>query len=184
MKRRVLIILSILLALALLVLVGVLLHKQHTTPTTEEPAIEEPVIEESDDQVLEMQSVEVPDIQEETHGVIKFQDLEFDNRMLGKWQHATNSTWFRVYTTEPADDGFYWGREWDTADDIFEEDLTPYGNGWFMWRKDGDYVIELHMTDNHGAAIPFEYKVTKINDREMNFKETKDTERHQFFKCD
>lgn len=176
MKKRVIIILLILLALALLVWGGMALYKHHCA-TTDTPV-------ESEDEIIEMESVEVEIPQEETHGMIKFQDIEFDDRMLGKWQHTTQPTWFRVYTTEPADDGFCWGREWDTADDIFEEDLTPYGNGWFMWKKDGDYVIELHMTDNRGASIPFEYKVLNVNDEQLQFKEMRDTQRQQFRKCD
>lgn len=169
MKQRVVIIVLILLGIALLVVGGIALYKHYCVDDT--------------DSAVEMESVEVPDIQEETHGVIKFQDLELDSRMLGKWQHSTRPTWYRVYTTEPAEDGFCWGREWDTADDIFEEDLTPYGNGWFKWKKDGDYVIELHMTDNRGVSVPFEYKVLNVNDEEMKFKETKDTDRQLFRKC-
>lgn len=167
MKKRIVIVILVLLALALLLLGWLIIHKHRAADT-----------------VVEMESVQVEVPAEETHGMIKFVDLEFDDRMLGKWQHADQPTWFRVYTTEPADDGFCWGREWDTADDIFEEDLTPYGNGWFMWKKDGDYVIELHMTDNRGATIPFEYKMLKLNAEEMNFKEVQDSQRHLFRKIE
>lgn len=167
MKKRIVIVILVLLALALLLLGWLIRHKHRAADT-----------------VVEMESVQVEVPAEETHGMIKFVDLEFDDRMLGKWQHADQPTWFRVYTTEPADDGFCWGREWDTADDIFEEDLTPYGNGWFMWKKDGDYVIELHMTDNRGATIPFEYKMLKLNAEEMNFKEVQDSQRHLFRKIE
>ncbi len=183
MKKHIIISL-LLLALALLVVGGVVLYKHYMVDTTiqteESTIIEEPAIEPDD---TTMTSIEVPECHEVTHGAIKFEDIEFDSRMLGKWQHTTNTTWYRVYTTEPAEDGFCWGREWDTADDIFEEDLIPYGNGWFMWKKDGDYVIELHMTDNRGASIPFEYKVLNINDTELNFKEIQDAQKQQFIKC-
>ena len=167
MKKRIVIVILVLLALALLLLGWLIRHKHRAADT-----------------VVEMETVQVEAPAEETHGMIKFVDLEFDDRMLGKWQHADQPTWFRVYTTEPADDGFCWGREWDTADDIFEEDLTPYGNGWFMWKKDGDYVIELHMTDNRGATIPFEYKMLKLNAEEMNFKEVQDSQCHLFRKIE
>lgn len=170
MKKHIVIVSLTLIGIALLIVVGIVLYKLFCAEAT--------------DTAVEMESVEVPAIEEETHGVIKFQDLELDSRMLGKWQHSTHPTWYRVYTTEPAEDGFYWGREWDTADDIFEEDLTPYGNGWFKWKKDGDYVIELHMTDNRGVSVPFEYKVLDVDEKEMKFKETKDADRQLFRKCD
>lgn len=169
MKKRVLFILLALLALAVLLIAAIVLRNYLSA---------------TDDSAVQMRSVEVELPQEETHGMIKFADIEFDDRMLGKWQHAEHPTWFRVYTTEPADEGFCWGREWDTADDIFEEDLTPYGNGWFMWKKDGDYVIELHMTDNRGATIPFEYKVLDVDAQALKFKEKQDAERHHFLKVE
>ena len=167
MRKTIFILLLVLLSLALLVLGVLYCHKHRAADTAEE-----------------MESVQVEMPAEETHGMIKFVDIEFDDRMLGKWQNVQHPTWFRVYTTEPADEGFCWGREWDTADDIFEEDLTPYGNGWFMWKKEGDNVIELHMTDNRGATIPFEYKMLNLNEQQMNYKEKQDAERHQFRKID
>ena len=175
MKKRVIIILLILLALALLVWGGMALYKNHCA-TTDTPV-------ESEDEAIEMESVEVEIPQEETHGMIKFQDIEFDDRMLGKWQHVIDTGWYRVYTMEPAGDDYYWGREWNTSDDIFEEDLNPYGNGWFKWKKEGDNVMELHMTDNQSASIPYQYQMQRLNNQEMRYKETSDNERQVFSKC-
>ena len=135
---------------------------------------------------LEVQSKKleiVADITEETHGMMVFEYLSIDTLMLGKWQHTLDIGWYRVYTMEPAGNDYYWGREWNTSDDIFEEDLTPYGNGWFKWKKDGNNVVEMHMTDNQIASIPYEYKVLRLSNNEMRYKETADADKQQFNKC-
>ena len=71
MKKRIVIVILVLLALALLLLGWLIRHKHRAADT-----------------VVEMESVQVEVPAEETHGMIKFVDLEFDDRMLGKWQHA------------------------------------------------------------------------------------------------
>ena len=111
---------------------------------------------------------------------LKFFDA--DTLLLGKWQHSVDTTWYRVYTQEPAGDGYCWGREWDTAEDIYEEDLLPYGNGWFKWKKEDQAVIELQMTDIKGAIIPYEYKVLKLDPKQLQFKENFSSEKHHFRK--
>ena len=118
-----------------------------------------------------------------THAMMVFEEIECDTMMLGKWQNTLQTSWFRVYTTEPAGDGYCWGREWDTADDIYEEDLLAYGNGWFKWKKEGVNVVEIHMTDNHTAMIPIEYKVLLLTNNEMRYEETADADEQQFTKC-
>lgn len=113
---------------------------------------------------------------------LKFYDANIDTMLLGRWQHCIDTTWYRVYTQEPAGEGYNWGREWDTSEDIYEEDLLPYGNGWFKWKKEEESVIELHMTDIKGASIPYEYKVLKLDPKQLQFKENFSTEKHLFRK--
>lgn len=125
----------------------------------------------------------VPDIMDATHGIVYFQDITIDTMMLGKWQHAVDTGWYRVYTMEPAGDEYCWGREWNTEEDIYEEDLQPYGNGWFKWKKDGDDVVEIHMTDFQTAAIPHEYEIMHLNNQQMRYKEVADAHKQQFNKC-
>lgn len=129
-------------------------------------------------------AVEELDEEQHTYGAIMFFDIEIDSLMLGKWQHITKTDWYRVYTTEPAGDDFCWGREWNEAEDIFEEDLIPYGNGWFKWKKTDKNMIEWHMTDNNGADIPFEYYMLNLDNQEMCFKEVRDTPKYRFRKCE
>lgn len=150
---------------------------------TSEPAAEELPATQATEETMLMEAEVIEELSEETNGLIMFEDLALDTMMLGKWQHATDTGWYRVYTMEPAGDDFYWGREWNTEDDIFEEDLTPYGNGWFKWKKEGDNVIEIHMTDNQIASVPHEYTVIRLSNLEMRYKETADADKQQFNKC-
>ena len=128
-------------------------------------------------------TVEALGEEQHTHAIVFFEE-EVDPLMLGKWQHTVDTAWYRVYTTEPAEDGFCWGREWNEAEDIFEEDLMPYGNGWFKWKKTDKYVLEWHVTDNRGAAIPYEYTIIDLNEQELYFKETRDAQKQRFRKCE
>ncbi len=166
--RKFLTIILIILALAALLVGGYFLYQYY--------AMEE------DESIME--AIEVEDTTEPTHGLIMFEDIVLDTLILGKWQNTVDTGWYRVYTTEPAGDDYYWGREWNTEDDIFEEDLLPYGNGWFKWKKENDELLELHMTDNRGASIPREYKMLKLNGETMNYRETADREKHSFRKCE
>ena len=124
---------------------------------------------------LEVQSKKleiVADITEETHGMMVFEYLSIDTLMLGKWQHTLDIGWYRVYTMEPAGNEYYWGREWNTSEDIFEEDLMPYGNGWFKYKLDTpNKLTEIHLMDNGGAELPKIYDVLKLTESELQYKD-------------
>ena len=150
---------------------------------TSEPTAEELPATQATEETMLMEAEVIEELEQQTNGLVMFEDLMLDTMMLGKWQHATDTGWYRVYTMEPAGDDFYWGREWNTEDDIFEEDLTPYGNGWFKWKKEGDNVIEIHMTDNQMASVPHEYTVLRLSNLEMKYKETAEADKQQFNKC-
>ena len=174
--------------------IGIYWYLTQATPdikeTTEEPTekdvettdvvVEEPSVE---GEIVMVEAEEIVEITEQANGLVMFEDLALDTMMLGKWQHAIDTGWYRVYTMEPAGDDYYWGREWNTSDDILEEDLTPYGNGWFKWKKDGDNVVELHMTENQIVSVPYEYKMLRLSNQEMRYKETADAKKQQFNKC-
>lgn len=174
--------------------IGIYWYLTQATPdikeTTEEPTEKDVettdvVVEELsvEGEIVMVEAEEIVEITEQTNGLVMFEDLALDTMMLGKWQHAIDTGWYRVYTMEPAGDDYYWGREWNTSDDILEEDLTPYGNGWFKWKKDGDNVVELHMTENQIVSVPYEYKMLRLSNQEMRYKETADAEKQQFNKC-
>ncbi len=106
-----------------------------------------------------------------------------DEMLLGKWQSLENEQWFRVYTDEEAEDGYYWGYEWDEAEDVTEADLQKYGNGWFMWKKRGSKVLELATADNKGQLIPRPYTITKLFYTEMVYKEANSGKKRSFQKA-
>ena len=106
-----------------------------------------------------------------------------DEMLLGKWQSLENEQWFRVYTDEEAEDGYYWGYEWDEAEDVTEADLHKYGNGWFMWKKRGSKVLELATADNKGQLIPRPYTITKLFYTEMVYKEANSGKKRSFQKA-
>lgn len=90
--------------------------------------------------------------------------------LLGLWQED-NTEHFVRFTTEKADEVYLYGREWNEAEDIFEGDLKPYGNGWFKWQLVKADLKELHLMDNDGAEIPKTYIVTKLTDTELSYYE-------------
>ena len=105
-----------------------------------------------------------------------------DEMLLGKWQNTINEQWYRVYTDEEAEDGYYWGYEWDENEDVTEEDLNKYGNGWFMWKKRGSKVLELATADNKGQLIPRPYTITKLFYTELAYKEVNSGKKLNFLK--
>ena len=151
-----------------------------STETPKETIVEaEEIIVEEEMVVMEE---EVIDVTDETNGLIVFEDITFDTLMLGKWQHVIDTGWYRVYTMEPAGDDYYWGREWNTEDDVYENDLQPYGNGWFKWKKEGEDLVEVHVTDHAGAVVPRSYKMLKLDGQVMKYREQLDSEKHLFRK--
>ena len=78
-----------------------------------------------------------------------------DPFIVGKWQNDVNPQWFKVYYDDyDEDEGFFWGKEWNEADDVSEEDLNYHGNGWFRWRREGKQLIEMHTMDVQDVPIP------------------------------
>lgn len=84
-----------------------------------------------------------------------------DPLIVGKWQNDLNPQWFRVYYDDYDDDGFFWGKEWNEADDVSEEDLNYHGNGWFRWRVDGKQLLEMHTMDIVDVPVSKRWKVHK-----------------------
>ena len=93
-----------------------------------------------------------------------------DPLMVGKWQNADNPQWYKVYYDDPDDDeeGFFWGKEWNEADDVLEEDLMYHGNGWFRWKKDSKKLTELHTMDVRNVPIAKIWKVQHFSSRTPN----------------
>lgn len=100
--------------------------------------------------------------------------------LQGLWQEDNTQHYVR-FTTEQSDEPNYlWGREWNEAQDVYEEDLIPYGNGWFKyWLEQTGKLTEIHMMDNGGAEIPKEYILTTLTSTKMAYYE-KDQKSNKF----
>lgn len=101
--------------------------------------------------------------------------------LQGLWQE-NNTEHFVRFTTEQSDEAKYlYGREWDEAEDVYEEDLVPQGDGWFKyWFETTGDLHELHLMDNHGAEIPKEYIVSKLTSTDLEYYE-KDKKANMFY---
>ncbi len=92
--------------------------------------------------------------------------------LQGLWQENNTEHYVR-FTKEQSDEtGYLYGREWDEAEDITEDDLLPKGNGWFkyLFETTGN-LTEIHLMDNGGAEIPKVYVVTVLTDTELSYYE-------------
>lgn len=92
--------------------------------------------------------------------------------LQGLWQENNTEHYVR-FTKEQSDEtGYLYGREWDEAEDITEDDLLPKGNGWFKYqfKTTGD-LTEIHFMDNGGAQIPKIYVVSKLTDTDLVYYE-------------
>ena len=102
--------------------------------------------------------------------------------LLGLWQEEGTEAYVR-FTSEADETGEYkYGREWDDDDDVHEEDLLPYGNGWFKYKLVKSDLTEIHLMDNGGAEEPKVYVVQKLTDTELEYRdEYKKTHRFEKF---
>ena len=90
--------------------------------------------------------------------------------LLGLWQEIGTEAYVR-FTSEKDDTGEYkYGCEWDETE-VYEEDLLPYGNGWFKYKLVKSDLTEIHLMDNGGAEIPKIYVVTKLTDTVLQYKD-------------
>ena len=76
---------------------------------------------------------------------------------------------------------YKYGRQWNESEDIYEEDLVPYGNGWFKYKLVKSDLTEIHLMDNGGADIPKVYVVVKLNEYELQYEDG--GKRYYYHKC-
>ena len=88
------------------------------------------------------------------------------------WLENNTQHYVRFTTEQSNETGYLYGREWDEAEDIYEEDLQPQGNGWFKYKFESNGGLhELHLMDNGGAEIQKEYIVSKLTDTDLEYYE-------------
>ena len=120
-----------------------------------------------------------------------FEKPEYQLSSLQALWHETQveTDHFVRFTTEKSDEtGYLYGREWDLADEVTEEDLFKsledlgvHGNGWFKYKfETNGNLTEIHLMDNGGADIPKIYIVSKLTETELEFYE-KDFKNIKFY---
>lgn len=109
--------------------------------------------------------------------------------LLGLWGEGsanysdTIPVHFVRFTAEQDATGEYkYGREWNEDDDVYEEDLLPYGNGWFKYKLVKRDLTEIHLMDNDGAEEPKVYVVQKLTEYELTYKDNFG-KTHYYYKC-
>lgn len=95
----------------------------------------------------------------QTAGVYDYAVEPADPYIVGLWQEAHNPQWYKAYYDDAAEDGYYWGKEWQENDDVFEEDLVYHGNGWFKWKREKNELIELHVMTVSKAVVPKRWNI-------------------------
>ena len=92
--------------------------------------------------------------------------------LQGLWQEDNTQHYVR-FTTEQSDEaGYLYGREWDEAEDVREEDLLTHGNGWFKYLfETNGQLTEIHLMDNGGADIPKVYVVSVLTNTRLEYYE-------------
>lgn len=90
--------------------------------------------------------------------------------LQGKWC-KDNTQEYKRFTTDPVTDetGFFWGCEWNEAEDVHESYLVVHGDGWFKYKLTDDQLIEWHMTDYGWADIPQEYVLEVLTSTKMTY---------------
>lgn len=95
--------------------------------------------------------------------------------LLGLWQ-KTGTEEFVRFTNEKDNTGEYkYGCEWNEGEDVFEEYLTKYGNGWFKYKLVKSDLTEIHLMDNGGAYIPKVYTVLTLTEDALKYKDEQGT---------
>ena len=96
----------------------------------------------------------------DSHVVFEDDTPAADPALVGRWQNDANPQWYKVYYDDYDGDGYFWGKEWNEAEDVQESDLNYHGNGWFRWCSDGKRLTELHAMDADQAVVPKVWNVS------------------------
>ncbi len=106
-------------------------------------------------------------------------EVVFDEaNLLGKWikDDATGLDSVPVEFVRFTDEldptrEYKYGRQWNVSEDIYEEDLKPYGNGWFKYKLVNVKLTEIHLMDNGGADVPKIYTMLQLTDDVLKYRD-------------
>lgn len=101
-----------------------------------------------------------------------------ESDLIGKWENAEKIGDFKVYTQDkvvpdPPDsanpyNGYKWGKEWDEKDRK-ESDLEEHGNGWYMWKMEGNMLTEVSMLNAKTADVPVTLNIKTLTATQFQF---------------
>lgn len=179
MKKK--LIVGFIIALTALVAVGCMLYihqcssKQQESP--EQPQEEQPI----NDQDIESDStIEAQQFQHlnMTEKVADYKPEQEANPLLvGLWVEDSNPQHYKAYYDDACEEeGFFWGKEWDESEGIYEDYLTYHGNGWFKWSKTQEELIEISVADQQNMVVPNQYIIAQLNDSVYVYNSYKITE--------
>lgn len=103
-----------------------------------------------------------------------------ESNLYGKWENANKPGDYKVYENSAVipiheEDSVFktykWGHEWDESDGVQENDLKQYGNGWYMWKLQGNNLYEVSMTDKswEGSLTPVTLTIKTLTPTEFQF---------------
>ena len=90
--------------------------------------------------------------------------------LIGRWQgvspYASKSSIYFVFYDEVAQDGYYWGKTWDTYDSS-EDQLVYHGNGWFLWKKGPDYIRQVDAMEISTGMSAHDQEIYELTDTKL-----------------
>lgn len=102
-----------------------------------------------------------------------------ESNLYGKWENADKAGDYKVYLQDkvvpyPPDsanpyNGYKWGKEWNENDGIYETDLKEHGNGWYMWKMEGNTLTEVSKLDAETADVPVTLTIKTLTSTEFQF---------------
>lgn len=95
-----------------------------------------------------------------------------ESNLYGKWENVDkpgdykvyeNSSVVPIYDRDSVFKTYKWGHEWDEAERT-EAQLVHQGNGWYMWKLQGNNLYEVSMTDRvwEGSLTPVTLTISTL----------------------
>ena len=100
-------------------------------------------------------------------GCEKKQKEFFVEDIQGKWCKDGVHDYRRFSADQAIEEGYLWGREWNEDEGTYEGDLTPQGNGWFMYTISGNQLLEIEKTEYGWVDIPKVYIIDELTSTKL-----------------
>lgn len=102
-----------------------------------------------------------------------------ESNLVGKWENADKAGDYKVYLQDkvvpyPPDpqnpyNDYKWGKEWNESEGVYEKDLKEHGNGWYMWKMEGNTLTEVSMLDAEKAEVPITLTIKTLTATQFQF---------------